>query len=46
MCLISKTSFGANVNDLDPNTDCKSILAQKASERSKNAALVIILVLK
>lgn len=38
--LLLRSSFAAYVSDLNPNTDCKTLLAQKASERSKNPDLV------
>lgn len=42
LCLVSKLSLAAEVSDLNPKTDCKALLAQKADERAKNPDLVLI----
>lgn len=40
--LLSKSCEAAYVSDLNPNTDCKALLAQKTEERTKNPTLVRI----
>ncbi|XP_031616883.1 probable phospholipid hydroperoxide glutathione peroxidase [Contarinia nasturtii] len=39
VCLLSNTALAANVGDLNPSTDCKTLLAEKSSEREKNPDL-------
>lgn len=46
VCLLTKSSYAAYVSDLNPNTDCKALLAQKAEERAKNPDLVRIFISK
>lgn len=42
VCFISNVVYSAIVSDLNPNVDCKTLLASKAEERAKDPTLVRI----